>query len=447
MYLYKNIFNNNFSYQILSNIIFRIFGVGINFLLVRITLSKLGIESYGLWLTLSSIISIFGFTDFGIGLSLKNYIAERYKSGELVFDYIIKKSLGISAVISLSLFIIIFLVFNIFPLNLIFNLEMTMLEELKITLNIIIIGFLINLVLNTSKFIMMGLKKTNVLGIGNLFTQLLSLIIILILTNVSLSTYSLIITIPQVLFNIIISIYILITEKNFFIKSKVEDRKYRIIGSGLKFLILQFFSIIIYSTDNVLINTIFDSKAVADVDLVRKIFGILSTLFTFFLIQLWVETAENYKLNNYIWIRKKIFTANYLLLGIVFLNLMIYLFFNFISKQIYGVNYTFDNKLTFIMAIYFILISWNGIYAYILNGMKMLDLQIIIGIITSITNIPISIFLAFNTNLGYSSVILATILSTLPTSILLPLKVKKILRYMEFKYDYSKENNKKNNTF
>jgi len=48
----------------------------ISFLLVPLTLNYIDVTRYGIWLTLSSIISWFGFFDIGLGSGLRNKFAE-----------------------------------------------------------------------------------------------------------------------------------------------------------------------------------------------------------------------------------------------------------------------------------------------------------------------------------------------------------------------------------
>src|SRR5580704_14585226 len=52
-------------------------GVSIGTLLVTVplTLAYLGKERYGLWMTISSLVAIFGFADLGMGASLKTLLA------------------------------------------------------------------------------------------------------------------------------------------------------------------------------------------------------------------------------------------------------------------------------------------------------------------------------------------------------------------------------------
>lgn len=56
----------------------RLMGVATALVTVPLTLNYLGVESYGLWLTLSSVALLLGFTDLGIGNGVLNALSEAH---------------------------------------------------------------------------------------------------------------------------------------------------------------------------------------------------------------------------------------------------------------------------------------------------------------------------------------------------------------------------------
>jgi Na+-driven multidrug efflux pump len=78
------------------------------------------------------------------------------------------------------------------------------------------------------------------------------------------------------------------------------------------------------------------------------------------------------------------------------------------------------------MFLYSIILIWNGSFIVYLNALSKLKGQLIISVFQAIINIPLSILLIENTNLGSKGVILATILCLIPMSIYAPLKCLKI---------------------
>jgi len=64
--------------------------IGISLLLVPLTLNYLDKEGYGLWLTLSSIVSWFSLFDIGLGNGFRNKFAEAtaVKNDDLAKTYV-----------------------------------------------------------------------------------------------------------------------------------------------------------------------------------------------------------------------------------------------------------------------------------------------------------------------------------------------------------------------
>ena len=69
--------------NIFLSFILQFISIGTNFLLVPLTLHYLDTERYGIWLTLSSIVSWISFLDIGLGNGLRNKFAEAVAKKEL----------------------------------------------------------------------------------------------------------------------------------------------------------------------------------------------------------------------------------------------------------------------------------------------------------------------------------------------------------------------------
>jgi Na+-driven multidrug efflux pump len=80
------------------------------------------------------------------------------------------------------------------------------------------------------------------------------------------------------------------------------------------------------------------------------------------------------------------------------------------------------------MAIYTFIMIWNNNYAYFLNGVSKLRVQLYTAVIGGAINIPISIFLAQNVGLGSAGVAVGSIISLSLFAIAGPLQSANILK-------------------
>jgi Na+-driven multidrug efflux pump len=83
--------------------------------------------------------------------------------------------------------------------------------------------------------------------------------------------------------------------------------------------------------------------------------------------------------------------------------------------------------ITVFMGIFILISTWDNIFVYFINGTGKIRFQLYSSIVVAVINIPLSIFLAKNMNLGAAGVIMATCICLFPGVILAPYQYKKLL--------------------
>jgi len=196
---------------------------------------------------------------------------------------------------------------------------------------------------------------------------------------------------------------------------------------GFRFFLIQIASLIIFATDNLIITQIFTPADVTIYNIAFKYFYILSLVFGVILTPFWSAYTEAYTKGEFGWIKKvnaKLIKIWLIFIAIVFLMLLI-------APTAYriwvGSEIIIPEVLSILMAIFAIVTMWNNIFAYFLNGIGKIQLQLYNSVFVGILNIPLSIFFATYMNLGVSGVILATITCLFPSAIWAPLQYKKII--------------------
>jgi len=100
--------SNKYKINVIYSIILQAIGVALSLVIVPITIDFLGVEEFGIWITLSNLITWLTFLDFGLGHGLRNLYAQ--SKANLDLDKM-KKLVSTSFFLLLSISAFIFIVF------------------------------------------------------------------------------------------------------------------------------------------------------------------------------------------------------------------------------------------------------------------------------------------------------------------------------------------------
>ncbi len=410
------------------------FSILVSFLLVPLTLNYLNPTKYGIWLTLSSIIGWFGFFDIGLGNGLRNKLAEAFA----LKDYKLAKTYVSTTYAILSLIIggvfILFLIINPFlNWSKLLNTTPEMANELSWIALIVFTFFALRFILKLIGVILTADQLPAYNSTFGPIGNLIALIVIFIITKFSqgnLLYISVIYSAAPVIILIIASFYFF-RGKYKYIKPSIKSINFKyfkpLAELGVKFFILQIACLVIFSTDNMIITQILGPAEVTPYNIAFKYFGIPIMIFSIIMMPFWSAFTESFTNNDMNWIRnsiKKLMRIWLLiLLGVIILLV--------ISKHFYlmwvGDKVHIPFLLSAFMGLYAIIFTWNNIFAFFINGVGKIKLQMYYGIIAMIINIPISIFFAKNLNMGNAGVILGTCFSLLFGFIFGPIQYLKII--------------------
>ena len=100
------------------------------------------------------------------------------------------------------------------------------------------------------------------------------------------------------------------------------------------------------------------------------------------------------------------------------------LFSNIFYKLWVGDKVIIPLSLSIAVAIYILLFNWSNTFIYFINGIGKIKLQLYTTVIVAILYIPVAIIAG--KMFGVTGVVIASSLSLLPTSILMPIQCKKL---------------------
>ena len=207
------------------------------------------------------------------------------------------------------------------------------------------------------------------------------------------------------------------------------ERKYsyEIFSLGSTFFFIQIAAIIIYSTDNFIINYFLGSEEVTIYNVAFKYFMLATMGMTIILGPFWSAFTQAKAKNDMLWIRLSLIN----LLKVSCLASFTVIIMIFFANKVYflwvGNTIQVPFTLTVFMGVNTIIQLFLQPVIMLINGIGKLKVQLVVGLTAATINIPLSILLAVHFDFGIAGVILATIMTRMLGLIVYPIQAYKIL--------------------
>ncbi|MBN2816756.1 MAG: oligosaccharide flippase family protein [Campylobacterales bacterium] len=416
----------NYFKQIKGSFLFKGLAILASFLSIPLMIKYLGVEQYGVWSTLLSIVSWIVLFDLGIGNGLRNKISESLADDnkQSAQEYI-STAYTIIGAISVVL-ILIFLLFRQFiPWQKIFNITVVSDSDLQSVVTVTIIFLLLNFWISLINQVFNGFQKTSLVVLNQFLSNLLSLLSVFILYEFyepSLTKLAICYGISLSISSLMLSFYFYKRNREYIPKINSFKLSYTksIVSLGMKFFIIQIAVIAIFTTDKILITQLFGPEYVTNYDVVFKLFSVITIVHGILMAPLWSAYSDAYHRNDIRWI-KMTFKSQ---LKIYFIIILATIALIFLAKPIVkiwvGEEIFLDNILVYSIALFILFSTWNNIFAYFINATNKLYLALRINIFLAIANIPISLLYVKIFNFGVEGVVLGTVTSLVIGVVLAP---------------------------
>ncbi|ARN77774.1 hypothetical protein BST97_07045 [Nonlabens spongiae] len=403
--------------NILGSFTLKILDSLVDFALVPLSLAFLSQPIYGLWLTIISLVSWLNYFDVGISHGVRNKVAKAIADGDidLVRKYI---STGYLMIFLISLGIILLgsILIPFVDWNSLFNTELKSDQQLKTVLFIISTSFGIILTLKIITAIFLAVQQPFLVTLSNSLSKFLILILISAIIFIDaesdeLISFALIYSLSPILILLLLTFFFYNTRyKSYAPAIRLIDKGVTsdIMGLGITFFVIQLGAAVLFLSDNFIIVQLFNPAEVVPYQVTNKYFAICLVIFTIIISPFWSATTDAYHKKEYDWIKKTI-RKLHIVWGILFFLVLIMLaLFDPVLKIWTSGEVQVSLLLSAQFALFVILQSLNNIYTLFLNGVGILRIQMLTGIITIFINIPLSILFAKYFGLGTAGVIMAT---------------------------------------
>jgi len=406
----------------------------ISFVLFPISLTYINSASYGVWLTLSSIVGWFSFFDIGLTHGLRNKFAEaKAKGDDNTAQIYVSTTYAILGIIFCGLWVLFIVVNPFLDWSRILKTPENMHGEISALAVIVFTYFCLQFVLNVITTILTADQQPARSSLISVFGQLLSLIAILVLvktTQGSLLKLGIVFCASPI---------IVFLAAHFFL-FRGRYKKYRPLFSkvdfsyakklfhlGVKFFVIQIAAVIQYETANIIIARNFGTAEVTSYNVVYKYFSIPHMIFFIFLTPFWSACTEAYVKNDIQWIKNGMKKYNLLNIVLTIAGAIMLIF----SGKFYDIWLHGKVSIEFILSfwgfVYFNMMMFGGKYVYFLNGISALRIQFWSSIISPFLYIIIVMILIDHYKMGVYALFVASILANFNGYILSPLQYYQII--------------------
>lgn len=407
--------------------------IAISFLLVPLTINYLNASEYGIWLTLSSILTWINLFDIGLGNGMRNKltIALSVNDNKAAKTYV--STTFALLVIIIFIFFIIFFITNFFlKWDEILKAEPSQRDILGKLALIVFAFFCLQFVFKTVGTVLIANQKPALNDLLYVISNLLSLLIIFILTrttsgnlNYVAITFS---AAPVIVF--FIAYFVLFLGKYNFLRPAISSIQFKdakeLMGLGIQFFIIQIaVNVVIYSSTNIILTQLIGSESVTVYNVAFKYFSALSMAYMIIIGPFWSASTDAYAKNDIQWIQSSIKKLLIIFSVSILVILIMLIFANLFYKLWIGSTKIFiPFSVSILVAFYTLLFNWSNTFISFINGIGKIRLQLYVTIIIAIIYIPFAVY--FGKLWNINGVLLASAISLIPTSVLMPIQCVKL---------------------
>lgn len=418
-------------------LIYKCTSMVISLLYVPIVLGYLGNGLYGIWATVLSVLSWIHYFDIGIGNGLRNRLSASLAKGSDPTEIrgLISSAYFLLAIVMAGVAMVALVLFQFINWNSLLNVPENLYPNVVYIIDISFLLMCVSFFLSIVSSLYYATQQAHVVSLIGVAQQVLMLLSVCLLTFTKgdkLSgvawAYGLSAIAVQVVFTI-----------TFFVRNKacIPGLKYirksyaqSVTSLGLQFFVVQLASLVLFSTDNVVVSNLFGPDAVTPYTTANKLFTVLTSLFAAFVSPYWSSITAASAMGDIKSIRKSI--SRMKRYALVPLAGAIFLYFA-LDKVIFiwlGCSLAMPAGLKEMLLVYTMVYIVNTIYSQAANGLALMKMMMGLALIQAVMNIPLSIILGHL--IGSSSgVLLGTVLTMATSLIVYPAAVRRELSRLE----------------
>lgn len=389
-------------------------------LMVPLTLKMLGAYSNGVWLTISGILIWIDFMDIGLGNGLRNTLAKYVAIGDdEKARMAVSSTFFILTIIIIPLLLLFCVLIQVLDIYNVLGISRAIVPNLGSILTIALVMTSITFILKAIGNLYMGLQLPAISNLIICLGQTLALVVTFIAYLLGCRSLMYVVFIntlsPLIIWSAFYPYTFYYRYPQYRPSVKYIDKQISslLCSQGIKFFVLQIFSVVLFASVNIIISKLFSPSEVTPYQIAYRYFSLVLVIFNIISIPFWNATTDAYCRGDISWIKnssRKLDMA-------VGVSLLVLLAMVFLSGFVYSIwignEVTIPLELSGAMAAYIFVLIVSLRYSYILNGVNALKIQLVFTIIATIAFVPLSWYVG-NTFKNVTSIVWVMCIINIP---------------------------------
>jgi O-antigen/teichoic acid export membrane protein len=397
-------------------------------------LGLLGGQQLGAWLVLLSVFQWITMFDLGVSAGARNEIARSIAAGdELRVRQAITTGWMYVATISLVLFVVVAAVLALTPLSDWLGQRVFNGVDVRGTLWLILGGACITFALNFIQSAYAAMEKASAFSLFSLVVNVGFLVLLLFasVTSIdSMESVAMMYVVAMLFGNGLLIWWFRRSFPHYMPNRYAVNNSLSgvIVSFGVRLFIVQLAALIIFTTSRLLTSAWLGPESVVIYDAGFKVFSVVTMAHTLLMSTIWSSFTQAFERREFAWIRQTLQRLERLMLPLIAACAVLALCSPSLVRQWLGDAQVGSSAFYALLAMTTILSCWSNIYAYLLNGVGDTRVQLISAVFAGAINVPASYFFTVTLGMGLPGIVLGTLVSLLPFSVLGPYAVRKLLR-------------------
>lgn len=406
----------------------------VGLLLVPLTINYVNSDTYGIWLTISSMVAWMSFLDIGINNGLKNRLTQALAAGDtLLAKKYVSTTYAFLLLIFIPLMVVLLLVAPHLDWRSILNVENVEAASLITAMCIVIAYFCINFVLSTINIVLLADQRPADEALRVLIQQICTLAVIFAMTKLvegSLVKLCIAMCVCPVAVVLLFN-FTLFAGRYRDIRPSLSAVTFSLapdlLKLGVKFFLIQIAGVIQYQMVNFLIIHYFGAGEVTSYNIAYKYFNIAYMVWMILVTPIWAAVTDALAKGDVEWVKNAV--RKYLKVFALFLaGSLAMLALASVAYRIWiGESVSVPFEISLWVMLFNLVMMFGSIFVNVLNGAGILNLQTVACLVSPVVFILLAM-LMIRAGWGVKSILIASVVANYNGLIFAPIQYYHFIR-------------------